>query len=586
MSRGAFGVVQRMAEAAETSLRGALRACRGLIGWTVLFSAGINLLYLAPSIFMMQVYDRVLNTGGMMTLMLLSAVLVFALVVMALLDMTRTRVNMRLSLRLNRLLAPVVVGLGMQRGTGNDAARVQAVRDFDMMRQVFTSPAATAVLDTPWTIVFVAVCFFIHPYIGALTLAGGVVLLLIALRHEQVLRPVITEAATLAPRYYSGQDADRAAADSARALGMRGALIARHLTWRNELLENQTRTTFVQSAYGSLSRWWRLILQSAVLGLGAYLAVNQQISPGALIAGSILAARALAPLEQVVGGWRQIEQARVAYKSLVALIDGAPEDRNFTALPAPTGQLSFENISVRLPGANRFALGRVSFSVTPGEVFAVIGSSGAGKSALARTAVGAIAPEGGSVRIDGANIADWDPDKLGPYIGYMPQEVQLVAATVAENIRRFSPATATTDSMIVEAAQAAGVHELILRLPNAYDTVLGPGGRGVSLGQGQRIALARALYGNPPLLVLDEPNAHIDGEGEIALVQAIRAAAQRGAAVLLVAHKPTVLATADRILILRDGVVEVTGPRDEIARKFMRPVETDNTTPLRARESQ
>lgn len=575
-----------MADAPETSLRGALHACRGLIGWTVLFSAGINLLYLAPSIYMMQIYDRVLNTGGMMTLALLSAVLVFALGVMALLDMTRSRIATRLSLRLNRLLAPVVVGLGMQRGTGNDAARAQAVRDFDTLRQAFTSPAATAVLDTPWTLVFVAVCFFIHPMIGVLTLAGGLVLLLIALRHEHVLRPAIAEAAALAPRYYAGQEADRGAAEAARALGMRGALIARHLGWRNELLETQTKTIFVQSAYGSLSRWWRLILQSAVLGLGAYLAVNQQISPGALIAGSILAARALAPLEQVVGGWRQIEQARVAYRGLVALIDAAPSERTHTALPAPSGELSFESVSVRLPGANRFVLGRVSFTVKPGEVFAVIGSSGAGKSALARAAVGALAVEGGAVRIDGANIADWDPDALGPYIGYMPQEVLLVAGTVAENIRRFAPATADADAMTIEAASAAGVHDLILRLPNAYDTVLGPGGRGLSLGQSQRIALARALYGKPTLLILDEPNAHIDGEGEIALVQAIRAAAARGAAVMLVAHKPTVLATANRILLLRDGMVDAIGPRDEIARKFMRPVDTNNTTPIRARESQ
>jgi ATP-binding cassette subfamily C protein len=409
----------------------------------------------------------------------------------------------------------------------------------------------------------------------------------IALRHERVMRPTIEKTAQVAPKYYAGQEGERAASEAVRALGMRSVLIDRQLERRNEFVALQTKAALVQSAYGSMSRFWRLVLQSAVLGLGAFLAVERQITPGALIAGSILAARALAPLEQVVAGLRQVEQARVAYRNLVKLIDEAPRQTTRTALPAPRGQLRFESVSVRVPEANRAALQQVSFTLEPGEVLGVIGPSGAGKSTLARAAVAAIAPDLGTVRLDGANLSDWDPDALGVHVGYLPQEVSLVGGTVAENIRRFAPASPEVDAKTIAAARGAGAHELILRLPKAYETVLGPGGRGLSLGQAQRIALARALYGDPPLLVLDEPNAHLDGEGEVALIQAVKEAAGRGAAVMLIAHKPTIIAMVNRLLLLRDGGVEAIGPRDDIARKFMRVLDSSgNLAPLRAREPQ
>ncbi len=577
-----------MGESQDNTLRGALAACRGLIGWTILFSAGINLLYLAPSLYMMQVYDRVLNTGGMMTLALLSVVLVFALGIMALLDMTRTRVAARLGLRLNRLLAPVVTRLALSRGAPDtDAIRSQAVRDFDTVRAVFTSPVTVAVLDAPWTLVFVAVSFIIHPLMGVATLVGGAVLFLIALRHEHVIRPTVQTTSALTPRYYAAQEGDRMAAESVRALGMSGVLIERQLERRNELIAVQTKAAFVQSSYGSTSRFWRLLLQSIVLGLGAFLAVERQISPGALIACSILASRALAPLEQVVAGWRQVEQARVAYKNLISLIDDAPRAPQRTALPAPRGELSFEGVGIRLQGTNRTALNRVTFALKPGEILGVVGPSGAGKSTVARAAVGAIAAEAGIVRLDGANLADWDPDALGAHIGYLPQDVSLLAGTVGENIRRFAPSSPETDALTIEAAKAANAHDLILRLPKAYDTPLGVGGRGLSLGQAQRVGLARALYNNPTLLVLDEPNAHLDGEGEVALIQAVRQAAERGASVLIVAHKPTIVAIVHRLLLLRDGAIEAIGPRDDVARKFMRVIDSSgNLAPMRAREGQ
>lgn len=572
----------------ERRLSAALRAARDLVGWGILFSAGINLLYLAPSIFMMQVYDRVLNTGGMTTLALLGAVLLFALAVLGVLDMTRQRLAGRLGLRFDRLLAPVVIELGWSNGRApeaSDLSRAQAARDFDTLRQTLVSPAAFALLDAPWTVVFVIACFMIHPLIGVVTLIGGGVLLAIAWRHEQAIRPIIAHSSEIAPRYYAAQEADRAATEAVRALGMRNAMLERQLTRRRELIASQTQSLWVQSAYGSASKIWRLVLQSLVLGLGAYLAVERQITPGALIAGSILAARALAPLEQVVGGWRQIEQARVAYNNLVELIDKAPPEPQRTALPAPKGELRFERVSVRVPDANRLAIANLTFQIAPGEALGVVGPSGAGKSTLARAAVGALPPDGGVIRLDGANLADWDEDMRGRYVGYLPQEVSLLAGTVGENIRRFAPQSAQSDALTVAAAQAAGAHEMILRLPHAYDTMLGPRGRGLSLGQAQRVALARALYNDPVLLVLDEPNAHLDADGENALLQAIMRAKARGASVITVAHRTGVIGIMDKVMVLRDGSIEQFGPRDDVVQALARQSGPAGAA-IKARETQ
>lgn len=566
---------------------GALAASRSIIVWAVVFSAGLNLLYLAPSLFMLQVYDRVLTTGGMSTLGLLGLVLAFALIVLALLDMTRNRLAARLGLRLNRLLAPAIIELESSPPVGpHDINRGQAARDFDALRQAMMSPAAMACLDAPWTFVFVGACFLIHPLIGILTLAGGVVLLLIAFRHEHALAPSVAEGIDLSTRYYAAQEADRSVSETTRALGMRPALAERQLERREAVIRSQARASFTQSAYGSLSRFWRMSLQSLVLAAGAYLAVQQLISPGALIAGSILASRALAPLDQIVGGWRQLVQARISYRRLVEMIDKAPPQPQRTVLPTPRGALSFERAGVRFPGSVRPAVHSLTFALEAGEMLAVVGHSGAGKSTLARLAVGIVAPDIGFVRLDGASLLDWDPDALGRHIGYLPQDVSLVVGTVGENIRRFDPASPDSDARTIAAARAAGAHDLILHLPKAYDTELGPRGRGLSLGQAQRIALARALYGDPALIVLDEPNAHLDVDGEAALVAALSAAKARGATILAIVHRPTIVAIADRVMMLREGGIEMIGPRDEIARRLMRDGgPATGAAPLRARES-
>jgi len=568
--------------AAETGLRGALRASRNLIGWAVLFSAGINLLYLAPSLFMLQIYDRVLTTGGVSTLLLLGAVLLVALVVLGLLETTRQRLAARMGLRINRLLAPTVIDLGLSRNTvGGDAARGQAARDFDTLRQTLVSPAAFAALDAPWTIIFILACFMIHWVVGVVTLIGGVVLFAIALRHEHALRPIIAKTSELAPKFYAAQQTDRGASEAMNALGMRQVMIDRQMAARQAFVATQTETLWTQSAYGSASKVWRLLLQSIVLGVGAWLAIERQISPGALIAGSILAARALAPIEQAIGGWRQIEQARIAYKNLLELIDNAPPVPERTALPDPRGEVRFERVTVKMPDAQRLALRDVTFNLQPGEVLGIIGPSGAGKSTLARVAAGALAPDVGVVRLDGASLNDWDPDARGRFVGYLPQDVSLFRGTIAENIRRFAPATTEADMLTVAAAQSSGAHEMILRLPQAYETVLGHRGAGLSLGQAQRIALARALYNDPTYLILDEPNAHLDAEGEQALLHAITHAKSRGASIMLVAHRSGVISIADKLLVLREGAIDRFGPRDEVTRALQQ--QAGAVTPLRGR---
>ena len=556
----------------------------------MLFAAAINVLYLAPSLYMMQVYDRVLTTGGLVTLGFVSLVLAFALATLFFLDAMRTRLMARMSLRVDRVLSPHLLSAALaQSAKGGDPRRAQALREFDNLRQSLVGPAAMAALDAPWAPLYVIVCFLIHPWIGLLTLLGGVALVAVAIWNETALRESVREASTLAPKIYAAQEADGASAETIRALGMRRVLIERQLANRSLLNDVQTSSLFRSSSFTSLTRFIRMGLQSAVLGLGGYLAVERQISPGALIAASILAARALSPLEQIVGAWRQIGQARSSYKLINEALLASPDDREHTALPAPRGELRVERIGVRIPGSDRIALNDVSVQISAGEVLGVVGPTGAGKSTLARIAAGARVPDAGVVRIDGANFTDWDPEALGRFVGYLPQEIGLLAGTIAENISRFGDRSGAdeVDAEIVEAARSAGAHDMILRLPQAYQTRLGLGGTGLSPGQSQRVALARALYRNPPLLVLDEPNAHLDAEGEGALIEAVKSAQARGAAIMIVAHRAGVLAFADRLLVLRDGRVDLVGPREEVARRLAEAQSSGgNLKQIRPREAQ
>lgn len=553
--------------------RKALDACRDVVLWALAFSAAVNLLYLSPSVFMLQVYDRVLTTGGIPTLGFVSVMLLYALATLVFLDGVRNRLMTRLSLRLERMLAPILLEVAMRReARDGEAGRRQVMREFDLVRQTVTGPAATAVMDIPWTPIFMGVAFMIHPFIGLISLLGGGVLLALAWRNEQVMRRGLAQLSEMSPRVYADQEADSASADAVRAMGMRSVVIERRLKQRGELNVLQAQLAQRAAGYSGLTKFLRLALQSTALGVGAWLAVDRQISPGALIAGSILTSRALGPLEQIVSAWRQIGQARNALRSIKEAIATSASTEGM-ALPMPRGAIRLERVSVRLRGAERAALQDVSVSVGPGEILGVVGASGAGKSTLARVAAGALAPQVGVVRLDGANVQDWAPDALGKYVGYVPQEIGLLDGTIAENIRRFAPPRDggdpnVIDSDVIDAARAAGAHDLILRFPKGYQHLLGRGGAGISPGQAQRIALARALFRAPPLLVLDEPNAHLDAEGEAALLEAVRAARARGAAIILIAHRAGTIGISDRLLVLREGRVEMEGPREEVGRKL------------------
>lgn len=552
-------------------LADAVKACREHFIWAAAFSALVNLLYLTPTLYMMQVYDRVVPTGGLTTLALISAVAVFALASLSMLDLLRGRLMLRAGLRLDRLLADRILGRVVD--VQGRVPSAQALREFDSVRAAVAGPGTLALFDAPWTPLYLACCFLLHPAIGVLTLVGGGVLFLLAWLNERDSRPRLDHAFQAQTQAYAAQEGIAAQAEVVRALGMRRASIARQIAQRNQAVAAQAEAQLVGGRYSGAIKFLRLAMQSAALGLAALLAVKGQISSGSIIASSVLLSRAVAPVEQLVGAWPGMVQAMSSWRSLAQLFAGtASIERDRTALPAPRGRLQVETVGVRLVETEAPQLRGVSLTVEPGQVLGVVGPSGSGKTTLARVIAGALRPQAGTVRLDGAEYDAREGDDLARWIGYLPQLPSLFAGSIKDNISRFAisggVAAETVDAAAVRAAQAAGAHDLILRLPHGYDTVLGPFGQGLSAGQAQRVALARALYGDPVLLVLDEPNANLDQDGEAALMKAVSDAAARGAAVVIIAHRAGILARADRLMVMRDGAVQMEGPRDEVMAKL------------------
>ncbi len=554
-------------------IRRALAACRRHATSVALFSAIINILFLAPTIYMLQIYDRAVPTQSMTTLAFLTVLVVFALAMMAVLDQLRARLLTRAGVRLDRELSPLILGAAL-RGSASPQSR-QAMREFDSLRQLVSGPAFSAMCDLPWTPIYVFVCFLVHPWVGALALFGLVLLPSLIWLHEKAAGPQLQEAQEVAAKSYVAQDQMLAERDAVRALGMGPAMIERQLRLRDGMLERQTRASFSAGRYGGYSRFARMSLQSLGLGLGAWLAIHQEISAGAIFASTFLISRALAPVEQLLGAWRGISQARAGYRSIVELLksDAIAEER--TALPAPVGAVQVEKVGLQLGAEGPTILEDIGFSLGAGQALGVVGPSGAGKTSLLRLIAGIGVPTSGTVRFDGADRQDWDADLLARHVGLLPQDPSLFAGTIKENISRFDGALGgdpeAIDAAAVQAAQRAGAHDFILRLPGGYDYPLAARGGNVSSGQAQRIALARALYGAPSILLLDEPNAHLDTEGDASLLAALQKLKQEGVTIILVSHRLSVLPVIDAMLVLNGGKVHMFGPRDEVLPKITAP---------------
>jgi PrtD family type I secretion system ABC transporter len=569
-------------------LAAAIRSCLRHMVFAGVFSALLNLLYLAPTLYMLQVYDRVVPSRGKVTLVLLTLGVLSALAVLALLDLARSRILVRAGVRLEKHLAAAVLDAGFARAAGpsRDALVNRAMRDFDVMRQSLTGPAILALFDAPWSPLYILVSFAIHPWLGALSLGGAVILYGMAAANEAWTGERLRTASAATNTAYLSQQYSAANAEIIRALGMRQSMVRRHITEREQASQLQLGASLTGSGVNAASRFVRLGLQSMALGLAAYLAIEQKISVGAIFAASLLMGRALAPIEQLLSAWRGLGQARDAYRSLSEILRQTESAGPTTGLPRPSGGIQVERLSVSNAAQPGLILNDLSFAIARGEVVGVIGPSGAGKTTLARMLALGDRPDTGIIRFDGADARQWSQERLARWIGYMPQQTVLFGGTIRQNIARFSDLTTDNadeiDAAVLEAARSAGAHDLIVHLPQGYDTMLGWGGRGLAAGHAQRIALARALFGNPDLLILDEPNAHLDAEGESTLATAILDAKQRGCTTVVIAHRTGVLATVDRLMVMRNGRIELFGPRDEvIARMSQAPAGAPRTPAVR-----
>ena len=559
-------------------LAAALRDCRRTFWSVALFSGIVNILMLAGPLYMLQIYDRVLASRSVPTLIALSVFLAGAYAFQGALDLIRTRVVVRAAALLDKHLALTVHGAVIRLGLANrqPGEPQQPVRDLDQIRAFLTGAGPLAIVDLPWIPVFLFVCFLIHPWLGMAATAGGVALFSMTLLTERASRGPARVVARAGGMRAALVEADRRNSETIVAMGMAEVLGKRWGRVNDQYLAAVGQASDVTGSYSSVSKVLRLLLQSIILGLGAYLVIRQELTAGAMIAASIMMGRALAPIETAIANWRGFIAARQSIGRLSDALARAQRGRAATALPNPSRSLEIEQATIAAPGSASPIVSRVRFGLKSGEALGIIGPSGAGKTSLVRTLVGIWPPAGGRVRLDGAALDQWDPEVLGRHIGFVAQTVELFDGTVSENIARMA---ITPDAeAVLRAARTAGAHDMILRLPAGYDTRVGESGMILSGGQRQRIALARALYGDPFLVVLDEPNSNLDGEGETALQQAIIDLKARGAIVVLIAHRPAALSACEKVLVLANGSQQEFGPRDEVLRKVIaRPVSTAAT---------
>ncbi len=534
------------------------------------FSCVVNLLMLTSPFYMLQVYDRVLVSRSIDTLIALSVLAVGLLVAYGMLEGIRTRLLTRLSTRMDQRVArPLLEGAVRNNLTHYGITASSWLRDLDLVKSFYAGRGLLAIYDIPWMPFYIGVIFLFHPILGIVAACGAVVMIITTALGEVLTRERVAQANTYNREATKVADTFLSNAEVIQAMGMLPRLLDRWQANQDRALANNATAQDVSGTLAAFGRFLRMGLQIAMLGVGALLAVTDQMSPGAMIAASIILGRALAPAEQLLGQWRNLLNARTAKKRLHEVLEKLDEETERVRLPRPKGRVEVENLVVVPPSQRKAVLQNVSFAFGPGEVLGVMGHSAAGKSSLARALVGAWAPVAGHVRIDGMDVAKWHPDDRGQYLGYLPQDVELFAGTIGQNIARFE---SDCSAQIVEAAKLAGAHDLILRLPEGYETEIGTQGRGLSGGQRQRIALARALFRRPPVLVMDEPNSNLDKEGESALRNAVVAMRKLGHTVVFIAHDSSVLSICDKLLILQDGRVVAFGPRQEVVAQLTRSV--------------
>jgi PrtD family type I secretion system ABC transporter len=552
---------------ASNPLGDALAMGKSAFMFAALFSFASNILYLALPIYTSQIYSRVMMSHSGSTLIVLTVGATIVFLVSGILDHFRTQVLINFSIAFDRRLASstfaALFDLVVRRMGGSHA---QALRDLDMVRTMIAGNGTAVIFDVPWIPIFMGILFVIDPWIGALTFLGGLILLILAFLQDRATHKALEEQSQASIKSYSFTDAALRNAEIVRALGMLPTLGSAWAHFRQVALQMGVVANERGSFYGAAIRFIRMFIQIAIIGLGAWLIIKGNIAAGLLFANMILSARALAPIDRIMGSWKALTEGVQAYKRLQDVLGKYEPPVPATQLPTPTGRITFEGVSFAPAGAPSLVIANMNLLIQPGEMIGVVGPSGAGKSTMLRLLCGIWKPTSGTVRLDGADVYSWERADFGTHVAYQPQDTELFAGTIRNNICRF--ATDANDADIVKAAQAAGAHDLVLRLSKGYETELGEAGTTLSAGQRQRVGLARTLYGNPKVIILDEPNANLDAEGEAALLKALEGAKAQGATIVMVSHKPSMFATADKMLVLRNGMITQYGPRDEVLRSL------------------
>ena len=540
------------------------------------FSAAINILMLVPVIYMLQVYDRVMSSGSLSTLTMLTLLMAALLIAMGGFEWVRSRILISASNRLEKNLRKRVSQAAFKNTlmSGGKGGGAQSLSDLSSLRQFLTGNGLFAFFDAPWFPIYVGVMFMFHAWFGVAAIISGIIMIILAYANEVMTSKRLQEANALANSVAAQLGGSLRNAEVIAAMGMADDIRDRQENSSDQVLVLQTEASSKAAIVANVSKSFRLMMQSLLLGMGALLAIRGQISPGMVIAGSLLLGRALAPIDMLVGTWKGFSVARAQYARLGELLNAIPAERETMSLPAPAGNLSAEQVVVVPPGAQIFAVKGVSLQIDAGEVLGIVGPSASGKSSLARSLLGIWPAHSGKVRLDGADIAAWDRAELGPHIGYLPQDIELFDGSISENISRFGE---LSPDRVVAAAKLSGVHEMILLLPQGYDTVIGGAGGVLSGGQRQRIGLARAVYGSPKLVVLDEPNSNLDDQGEKELVEAINRIKQMGSTVVVITHRTMVLQCVDKILVLKDGLAAAFGPKDQVLASLRAPAKAPAT---------